>query len=655
MSRTKILHLFIMPTLIMLYALWQYWRVNGAIDTASFYGIDVDGVLYTRKGLAVVGLLLSAGALSIVARAAILCTTSARRARASLERLITGFSICQRRLPSMMVGEMVLCGLAVVSLLASEILWIVAHHRINAGEIKAIGGIVIVIVIILALLGNGFSTLKKSLQLFQATDSIIYGENISEQRAPVLWQWIRQIAQRGQLTIPDNIVVGLFDSFFVTANAVQIKGGERLTGNTLYFPLTYASLMSKEEIAAVIGHELGHFTGEDTQYSLRFAPIYDGMQRSLNALAENTMSGSFLDNLLLNPALDMGRWFLDCFHESVSHWNRLRELAADEVGASVASAPAFSSALLRIIALTEPVNAHLDALVNRRATADNWVASLHTLIQETGALDVLAGIDSEIAHPMDSHPVMRQRIAALGVSLDEAFISQASRPASTEDYQAVARLFDDDGGAALHLALSGGIVETRRQSLQIQAGQGRDRLDFWVIQRSSRIFFWLGGVLLATSMVLLVPALILRLWGWLPYGVVALFLGGVFVWQSRWQKQRARQPIFSLTAESIESVYLPQPLPLIDVTSFDLQVVSGSMTLTLYVREGYQPDASLTKKQSMPAIRFNEAIRAVQIYEVGGLHLKSGRESVKISPEKLLEWTGQYLTSAHSRQALQDF
>ncbi|MFD2022059.1 M48 family metalloprotease [Pseudocitrobacter faecalis] len=51
-----------------------------------------------------------------------------------------------------------------------------------------------------------------------------------------------------------------------------MEKGERLTGNTLYLPLTYLSLLNEAEIAAVVGHELGHFTGEDTQYSLRFAP-----------------------------------------------------------------------------------------------------------------------------------------------------------------------------------------------------------------------------------------------------------------------------------------------------------------------------------------------------------------------------------------------
>lgn len=648
------LHIFIMPVLILFYAVWQYWRISDTIHTANLYGFAIDGILHVRQVLAISGLLLSSGALSIVTYAVLLCALSARCSRASVDQLITHFTLCKRRLPYLMVGEMMLCGLAVVSLLASEILWVMARHQIHAVEIKALAGSVIMIVMIIALLGNSISTLKKSLQIFKPADSVLRGENISEQQAPAFWQWIRQIAHNAQLTVPDNIVVGLCDSFFVTANTVQLKGGERLTGNTLHFPLTYASLMSKAEIAAIIGHELGHFSGEDTQYSLRFVPIYDSMQRSLAALADNSMAGSFLDNLILNPALDMGRWFLECFHESVNHWNRLRELAADRAGAKSASSEDFSSALLRVIALTEPVNEHLDALVNRRVLAENWVASLHDFIAPMGSLDVRAAIDREIAHPMDSHPITRERIAALGVAFDKSLIARASRPVSEEDYGAVAQLFDVSE-PALYRTLPGAIVESQRQALQTDAGRGLERLDLWMIQKSSPILYWGGWLLIAMSLLLWVPAVVLRLWSWLPYGLAMLFLGVVFIWQAKRQKRRVRQPIFSLTAESIESIYIPQPLMLRDITAFDLQADSSSMTLVLYVREGYHPDISLTKKQSMPAIRFNDAIRAMQIYDVGDLWLKSGRESVKVTPEKLTEWVGQYLTSDRARQHLQDY
>lgn len=146
--------------------------------------------------------------------------------------------------------------------------------------------------------------------------------NVTVANNPALWQWIRDVTRRAELTVPDNIVVGFFDGFFVTANTVQIEEGKRLTGNTLYLPLTYMALLDEAEAAAVIGHELGHFTGEDTQYSLRFVPLYAGMQNSLEQMANSSQGFSGLTASLLRPSLDMGLWFLQTFHEAVSDWAR---------------------------------------------------------------------------------------------------------------------------------------------------------------------------------------------------------------------------------------------------------------------------------------------------------------------------------------------
>lgn len=103
------------------------------------------------------------------------------------------------------------------------------------------------------------------------------------------------------------------------------------------------ALLDEAETAAVIGHELGHFTGDDTQYSLRFLPLYAGIQNSLGHIANNAQGVSWLDSLVLRPSLDMGVWFLQTFHETVSHWSRIREHAADEREATVSSPAAFAS------------------------------------------------------------------------------------------------------------------------------------------------------------------------------------------------------------------------------------------------------------------------------------------------------------------------
>ena len=99
MSRTRISHIFIMPLLILLYASWQYWRITDTIDITNLYSFATNGILHVRLVLAISGLLLSCGALSIIICAVLLCTLSARHSRASVEQLISRFTLCQRRLP----------------------------------------------------------------------------------------------------------------------------------------------------------------------------------------------------------------------------------------------------------------------------------------------------------------------------------------------------------------------------------------------------------------------------------------------------------------------------------------------------------------------------------------------------------------------------
>ena len=74
-----------------------------------------------------------------------------------------------------------------------------------------------------------------------------------------------------------NIVVGIEPNFYATAADVVGCGDTTLKGETLYLSLSLMRLFNKSELKAVIGHELGHFSAKDTEYSSKFAPVYRGL------------------------------------------------------------------------------------------------------------------------------------------------------------------------------------------------------------------------------------------------------------------------------------------------------------------------------------------------------------------------------------------
>lgn len=103
--------------------------------------------------------------------------------------------------------------------------------------------------------------------------------------APELHGFVRDLANKLGSTPPKNIVVGLEPNFFVTnADVYSLVDRQLLNDETLFVSAPLSRLMTKDELAAVIGHELGHFRGEDTVYSMKFAPVYAGMARAIGAM-----------------------------------------------------------------------------------------------------------------------------------------------------------------------------------------------------------------------------------------------------------------------------------------------------------------------------------------------------------------------------------
>ncbi|WP_163018180.1 M48 family metallopeptidase, partial [Pseudomonas viridiflava] len=131
----------------------------------------------------------------------------------------------------------------------------------------------------------------------------VLGREVTPEEAPALWAYVRELATRLGALSPDHIVLGMIEGFYVTSGDVSLLPAEiSLKGRTLHIPMMYLGLMNAAETSAVIGHELAHFAGEDTEYSLRFLPIYDGIGRSLVVIAANMMISDLLQRTILRPA-----------------------------------------------------------------------------------------------------------------------------------------------------------------------------------------------------------------------------------------------------------------------------------------------------------------------------------------------------------------
>jgi Zn-dependent protease with chaperone function/uncharacterized tellurite resistance protein B-like protein len=255
--------------------------------------------------------------------------------------------------------------------------------------------------------------------------SEVHGIRVGEDSAPGLHTFVKGLAEKLGAQAPDNIVIGIEPNFFVTSADVRLPDSPKpLERETLYVSLPLARLMTVAEFAAVVGHELGHFRGKDTIYSLKFAPAYAGLAEALAATRYE--KGEKLFWIAKLPARAMLSLTMNVFAMNKGALSRERELLADQAGAEASSPKALVTSLIKISAYSQLWDAihreNIDRLNDGRTTRN-----LSSLLESRGRHDIETHTLDEIidlvakhstAHPFDTHPTVSQRMKSLGVERD---------------------------------------------------------------------------------------------------------------------------------------------------------------------------------------------------------------------------------------------
>ena len=267
---------------------------------------------------------------------------------------------------------------------------------------------------------GGVNLVEASFKAMQTLNLAIQGVVIDNATGPDLIALVHEVADEVGARRPDNIVVGLEPSFFVTGAEVTVyPAAEDLTGSTLYLPVPFLRILSQDELRAVIGHEMGHFIGEDTEYSLKFYPAYARLETAMHALIDEH---GRIDYVKV-PTLS----FLQLLHDEFSvverKIGREREISADRIGAKVSNAKALATSLLKFSLFADSWATlraeNVDRLNQGEFLTDlnaEYVDVCQKAFKEMDFAerknDLLA---FEMAHPNDTHPTLRERLSALGI------------------------------------------------------------------------------------------------------------------------------------------------------------------------------------------------------------------------------------------------
>jgi len=318
--------------------------------------------------------------------------------------------------PGTKVVLVVLFGLIITQgLIATSgafILESVAVHRVHIVLIAGIG---------LGALIGAFAMIQAGFSISRRASTAVLGMTASEQAEPALWTFVRDIGERLGANPPGTIVIGVQPTFYVTSADVDVYPSRDSARNeTLYLSLPLMRILSREQLAAVVGHELGHFRGQDTEYSIKFYPIYAGTAHALFALYQSAQGSH---SIALLPARAVLSFFMDQFARAERTLGRDRELEADKAGASVSSARDLGVALLKVGAFAPLWDEAMSGLVyalQQGQSYPNFSSRFAEHAKACAKPELLADVlEYKAVHPTDTHPVTGVRIEALGLSAEE--------------------------------------------------------------------------------------------------------------------------------------------------------------------------------------------------------------------------------------------
>jgi Zn-dependent protease with chaperone function len=257
----------------------------------------------------------------------------------------------------------------------------------------------------------------------------VVGSELSREDAPLLWSHVESLATKIGALHPEHIIVGLDPNFFVTEAKVVCLSGD-ISGRSLYCSLPLCRILSKCEMSAVVGHELGHYKGKDTKFSKRFYPVYRGTTEAIASL--HAAGGEGVHALALIPAIAVLGYFLQCFSLAEHRLGRERELAADAVGAGVTDASTMATALVKVHAFTAYWATLQEAAVTALKQGNIFVNASRTYAEtcaQNAGPSALQGIaDSHTSHPTDTHPSLGARLKNLQTPLQEVSAAALDLP-----------------------------------------------------------------------------------------------------------------------------------------------------------------------------------------------------------------------------------
>jgi heat shock protein HtpX len=248
------------------------------------------------------------------------------------------------------------------------------------------------------------------------------GPELLEADQPRLFQLVREVAMAtGQLLPAEVYLLSDVNAWVTHRGGVMGFGSRRVMGIGL--PLLQSLTVS--ELRAVLAHEFGHYSGGDVAIGPWIYKTRAAIGRSIEQLGENKL------RLVFDT---YGRLFM----KLTMAISRQQEFTADQVAARVAGREPMKQALRQVTVVgpahasyisSEVIPVLQSGFLPPVASGFNRFLADAKVAQATAAL-VDEAMTSGQTGEFDSHPALRERLAALDLGTDASTLVEAA-PATT--------------------------------------------------------------------------------------------------------------------------------------------------------------------------------------------------------------------------------
>lgn len=235
------------------------------------------------------------------------------------------------------------------------------------------------------------------------------GPEITEADQPRLFAVVKDVAQATEQAMPEDVyLVGEMNAFVMQRGGVMGVRSRRVMGIGL--PLLEA--LTIEQFRAVVAHEFGHYYGGDTKLGPWIYKTRAAIMRTLYNIARHRAG-----RLLQLPFV----WYGKAFSRVTLAVSRRQEYVADELAARTSGAANLAAALRELERSSNAFGAYMRdeyaAVVNHgfRPPFVEGLAQFRAAPRVSHQLDkLLAAAEAQgEAGPYDTHPSLKQRLAAL--------------------------------------------------------------------------------------------------------------------------------------------------------------------------------------------------------------------------------------------------